>query len=480
MEQASRARVTRAEPRVPTELALATAVPLDDDGLAMIAPAVVRAASELAPRSAPAGILADVAYLLLGPPLRLDLAATRATTGLSSDDPALRSGVMGVFDSLIAPIALSSTLTDIRDALARHPREIAVDTAGVLVAEIVDRVLGDEDSTGPKLAELRKAFARPSEELARAGSAGLRVADRARALSARYEHIARRARRSASPLERADVDVAEAAHHLRHRAARLALRHLAEAHSAIAKLLPAAIIHRRSRGVDVATREHDESTYPMGGFSSMTNSGSLENVVTSELAFSSDGDIAEDLFAIRWAMGELLYYTRDESVAHRRRVAISIVVAPDLGAAGRMKDPEAPFQRLVLALAALSVFAERATAILRHEALSIRIALPGETYAEERALLAIRLTDAVTRGIVDIVPEDFDAMQARAQADEVTANVMRLYVGARAVPQCGAFIQIAERPSLWDLGGKQRVSTEERPSVEGWAEIVKALLVALP
>lgn len=472
--------------RASAELALVTLFDLDDDLLAMIAPAVIRAASDLAPAHAPAGLLADLAYLFLGPAARLDLANERASSGLPTDDGALKGSIVSVLDAFLAPIAVNVMLTLVRDALARHSDAVRVDTAGVIAAEIVARVLavggGTTSSDGvPSVADLRRALKRPAHDLLTRGAAALVLPDSRDALAAAYGAIAKAARRRPTPLDRADVVVAECAPELRHRAARLALRQLAESQMAIEAALPAAIPRRRSQSADASTRLHDESTYPMGGFSSMTNAGSLENVVTSELALSSDGDIGEDLFAIRWATGELLYYMRDENVAHRRRVSIWITLSPELGSLGRVKDPDAPSQRIVLALAAVVAFTQRTIELLRREALTIHIvAPPNAGLDEERTLLALRLADGVIRGVVDVSDATLESIEETVREETRTSDVLRLAVAApRPVP--GAIIlTVGARPLLLDDAGAVVTSPLEQTCIESWAEVVKHLLLSLP
>jgi hypothetical protein len=309
----------------------------------------------------------------------------------------------------------------------------------------------------------------------------------AKTLMTAYASISKNARRTPHLLSLGDVAIAEAAPHLRQSAPRLALRQLAEAHEAIAQGLPAVVTRRRTRAADVATSDHDESTYPMGGFSSMTNSGSLENVVTSELVYSTDGDPSEDPFTIRWAMGELLYYARDESLAHRRRMALWIDLHPTAFSMGRVKDADAPWQRLVHGLAAITLFVERAIESLRSEALSIRIVVPTQTGAhEERALLALRMREGIARGVVELIDRDVDKLAT----DTSVADVIRFELTGEtqvrpprdpkakgpADPWSAA---LGASPTLLDPAGRVVSLGAPRTSAEAWAKVVHAWLAGL-
>src|SRR5690349_22712781 len=92
----------------------------------------------------------------------------------------------------------------------------------------------------------------------------------------------------------------------------------------------------------------DDAAFPQGGFSSVSNVGSLENLVTSELVYMED-DAGLDLFDMRYVEGELLYYTRDESLVVRRRRRVTFALLPGLTEA-RVKDAGLRWQRGVLVL----------------------------------------------------------------------------------------------------------------------------------
>jgi hypothetical protein len=473
------------EARVAAELALVTTAALDDDTLSRVGPAILRAAMEIA-APPPVGILADVVHVLLDPAVRLDLARARALRELPTDDAELSAAVGAAFDSFVVPVATSLATRDIRDALARHDSEVAALAAGALAAEIIGRCAQSSAVEGEalRLAAVRKTLGRPAREVLSKGAIALADPSRREALKAAYGAIATAARRSGALVGPSDVIVAEGAAHLANRATRIALRQIADASAEIARRVPSSIVVKRSRGADAATRQRDESTYPMGGFASMSNAGSLENVVSSELALSSDGDIGEDLFAIRWAIGELLYYTRDESVAMRRRARVWLVLDPDLRGA-RVKDREAPFQRLVLALGAIGVVVERTLHLLRQEALEVRVVMPEPPdLDEEHALLALSLARSVATGHVEVVRFDPSGLRARIEEDRRDADVLAVRFSCEGAPRAeeDAAVRIAAEATIERSARGRPIEAPRKANtaVEAWAEICKALLSSLP
>src|SRR5690606_34302438 len=109
---------------------------------------------------------------------------------------------------------------------------------------------------------------------------------------------------------------------LRHLAAlpsastRLALRELHAASAAIGPVSASLALLVRRRAQEVAVDDEQASHYPAGGFDALSTRGRFENLVRSEVAYVGEGRDqlgSIDLFDVRYAGGELLFYTRDES-----------------------------------------------------------------------------------------------------------------------------------------------------------------------
>lgn len=134
---------------------------------------------------------------------------------------------------------------------------------------------------------------------------------------------------------------------------RLALRELHAATAAIAPISPATAMLARRRAQEVPVDADDASHYPAGGFDALATRGRFENLVRSEVAYVDEAREqlgAIDLFDVRYAQGELLFYTRDESPLFDQRRVVHLVV--DRPAELRHKHPELSAQTLVLVDAA--------------------------------------------------------------------------------------------------------------------------------
>src|SRR5262249_50648468 len=153
--------------------------------------------------------------------------------------------------------------------------------------------------------------------------------------------------RSGQLLREADVFFAEHLDVLGRLSQRVAIDQIVEAAGALGGALPRRMKPRRAVGSGTTpTQIAEEDTYPVRGFASMSTSGTIENLVPSELIYMDDSrDV--DLFDVRYVEGELLYYVRDESALRRKAYAVSFVFEPSLERA-RFKDEGVPWQRLVL------------------------------------------------------------------------------------------------------------------------------------
>jgi vWA domain found in the FtsH ternary systems len=170
--------------------------------------------------------------------------------------------------------------------------------------------------------------------------------------------------------------------------------------------LPAGRVRPRAGRREVPTRVLDEDTYPVGGFASLSNRGSLESLLQSQLAFmepSAGAAQRPDLFDVKYLRDELLYYSRDENQFLRRRRAFVVVLTPDLVHA-RFKDVDLPTQRVVLAIGLLVAAVRRLTEWLSEDALVFEFLFvaDGESQplAQEMGLMAMVFREAVANGTV--------------------------------------------------------------------------------
>lgn len=456
------------------ELSLSLLVAPQDEVLPELTGALVALASEL-PGDPPLGALLDVVALLLHPVVRLDEARRRLERELPVD-VALGAAVGRWLDAFLAPVASSPAWLDVRDALRRHDSEERQRGAALVGSEMVGKWIRSTKAGGHVDAGLlRRVLERPATELRTRGAAALLSSHRREGLVARYDVLVAGARRGAL-LTEVDLLLATNAPVLRSRAARTGLRQLAEAAAEMGRRVPRVLRHKGPRGDDVTSRARAEGTYPMGGFSSMSNTGSLESVVSSELAYLSPGaDLVDDLFTLRWALGELLYYTRDESVTSRPRTTFSIHFAADLALA-RHKDPDAPYQRATLALASVAVLVTRAIHLFRGEALRFRLAFD-PALDTERNVLTLALVREREAKLVDIATGEEPDAAAFEIEEDARARVVALRVTGNAREPAGATrartLVAASQPSIDGL------ASAGLGSIEAWAHIVRTLLVSV-
>ena len=154
----------------------------------------------------------------------------------------------------------------------------------------------------------------------------------------------------------------------------------------------------RVESEEATTQVADEGSYPTGGIGEITTKGSIENLVRSELVYRlHDGPV--DLFALRWAEGDLLFYTRDAGSLHRKRRALVFAIEPS---AMRIKDPRHATSLAVLAYSLIARTADDLLELFGGEGARVEICLvspaPIEADEEEAELFEMRLREALRRG----------------------------------------------------------------------------------
>ncbi len=159
------------------------------------------------------------------------------------------------------------------------------------------------------------------------------------------------------------------------------------------------------RAYHVPTRILDEDAYPVGGFSSISNRGTIESLMHSQLAYMEPSG-RPDLFDIKFLRDELLYYSRDENEFRRQRRSFVFALFPDLDQA-RFKDSELPWQRIVLALGLALTAVRKLLEWLSAEALLFEVlfldqGIGPNVLVAEQALLETVLREQVANGTVVI------------------------------------------------------------------------------
>ncbi len=265
---------------------------------------------------------------------------------------------------------------------------------------------------------------------------------------------------------------------------RLALRQVLDMASQMAQPLPPRKPRVARRQYSVATRMVDEDSYPVGGFSSLSNRGTIESLLHSQLVFMDRGE-RPDLFDIKFVRDELLYYSRDENRFLRRHETFVFLFSPDLVTA-RLKDAELPYQRIVMALA-LAVTAVRTLIdwlsgeALRFEFLFLDI--EGRELDVECELVRMLLADQIANGtavVERIAAQEVPARSAGA-ARRSLCRCLWLSAIAREVVVEGvipASLAIDGPDPRLTIEGETVNAEEPAEATERWLHAVEALLRA--
>lgn len=300
-----------------------------------------------------------------------------------------------------------------------------------------------------------------------------------------YQSLIAAARRTADMLGPEDVFELEHGTALAELGQRVALRQVLQAAARLEAALPRQRVRPLAGRKEVPTRVLDEDTYPVGGYSSVANRGSIESLLHSQLAYMDDAD-RPDLFDIKYLRDELLYYARDENQFLRRRRTLLFALFPDL-VRTRFKDAELPWQRVVLWLGLLVAAVRRLTDWLNEDALLFEFCLldggKPEVLDHEQELLEMVLREQLTNGSVRVTRlADTAALaeQCRRHARRslchcltvTTAPTERLRVEDTVVSQ----LRIAgPRPEVQTEGIAAEVPDGDEP-LESWGAALERLL----
>lgn len=382
----------------------------------------------------PPGIVLDVGRLLEGHPVD-------CSHGATIEHPALRAAVGAYEDRVLGRLAAGRRLQAVRDAYAALEPRLEPVAVSVVVASLF---------RGCSLLEpveagiLRKLSRRPAAEVVALGFDVWRdpgeLFDR---LAEGYAELVEAVRARRALLSDADVFTLENLSVLSEMGPRVAIAQIVSAAEALERRWPTRVKVRRRRDGPAPTALEDESAFPAGGFTSVATHGALENLVTSELVYmdsAQERSKAEgqrvDLFDIRYAEGELLYYTRDEALIVRPRRVIVFVLHRSLALA-TIKDPGMPWQRGVVLLGCMLAMIRCLERWLGASELSFRCIVEQVeghvgALAHERALAELLLTEWRDKGMASLETLDRETWQARASAEAQRADVRVIVLGDAA------------------------------------------------
>ena len=437
---------------------------VDSSEEATIGQAILACASELGALPPP-GVIADIAVLLGGARL------PQASAVLGDDH--LKAAVRAYEDDVLTRLASTPRFDDAIAAYAHLSSTLKPTAIALVVNAVCERSSFAGLSVSP--ATLRRALARPKDERDTAGKTELRdsttVADR---IADAYLQLARGARQSRALVDDRECFSIDHLEVLGSMSRRLAADHINAAAGAITGRLPRRLPAKREQRGIKDTQLADDTLYPAGGFTAITPSSSanIENLVSSELMFMEDGADVVDLFTLRYVEGELLFYTRDDSVFRRHKHVIVFALGPDLAEA-RVKDAEVPWQRLVLALGMLVAAIRWLTEQLGHEALTVHLAFPPRILASERELVELLLEGEVKSGTVVVSEKTPDEAVAIAQAAKSAISDL-VVVSMGAVPalpkgQRALHVSLANTsPQSYELAPRRADPPE--PDADPWTE----------
>jgi vWA domain found in the FtsH ternary systems/N-terminal helical region fused to the FtsH ternary system vWA domain len=440
--------------------------------------AIVACANEL-PTLPPSGVIADIASLLAG--ARIPMATP------PPGDDALRAAVRAYDDDVLARLVATPRFDDVLAAFAH----LAPGDRPLAVALVVGSICRRAGFTGAAVSPgaLRRALARPREErdaIGRAELVGERAEDDGKPrlaagaiagdLADAYLRLARGARQTRALVDDRDLFAIDHLHVLHDLGGRMTADHIATAADELARTLPRRVpANREQRGIR-DTNLADDSLYPAGGFAAITPGGanaSIENLVTSELVYMEDGP-GPDVFTLRYVEGELLYYTRDDSVHRRHRHLIAIALGPDLDDA-RVKDRDLPWQRLVLALGLVVATVRWLAEQLGDQALTVRLAFSPKILVEEKQIVSLLLSGEVARGIVNVVEEPWASTVEAAASAGGAALADLVVVSLGPTPDLPRHLRaihvniVDAAPKVGELAPRRALDVEA-PDHDAWTE----------
>jgi hypothetical protein len=325
----------------------------------------------------------------------------------------------------------------------------------------------------------------PREEILAKGAASLRSEGLMPLLEDVYRQIIERVRHLGDVLGVEDVFELEHGTVLVEFGQRLALRQMLQVAAQLESALPLKPPRVLSRHRSVPTHLLDEDTYPVGGFSSISNTGTIESLLHSQLAYMEPADAQRpDLFDIKFLRGELLYYARDENEFLRRRRSVLLLLSPDLVEA-RLKDVDLPCQRIILVLATILTIVRRLQIWLSDESLQVEILVitsDATILQQERELLAMALEVQIHSGTVrigTIAPSSL-ASHIETIARRSLTSVVDIGVRNTAGDQsrvAGISLRAAGPRPLLEVGADTVALDED--DLSGWKSAVTHLLIAL-
>ena len=335
---------------------LSRAVPPGDESVTSALAVALEIAAEGIPLP-PLGFLADVVRVALG--------GLHPQEGVGWPDvPGMDSSLVRRYeDYVLGKLYADLSFERGADALLRYQGRERIRGLAYLLGRMQDRTGYGGYILSP--AVVKSLQQTPPQELLAEGWKILQLGGLSRESTTEYEDLVTAIRNTGDLLAAEDIFELEHGTALAEFGQRVALRQVLAAARELAAELPPQRPRPQPRREQVATRMLEEDAYPVGGFSSISTKGSIESLLHSQLALLEEN--RPDLFDIKYVRDELLYYSRDENQFLRQRRTYLFVLDADLANA-RFKDPQLPWQRLILLFGLLLAATRKLSDWLSHDA----------------------------------------------------------------------------------------------------------------
>ncbi len=349
----------------------------------------------------PVGVIADIGFLLTGSHLEF--------TPLKIDNLELKKAIQSYEDDFLGRLIADRHFTAVTDALARLDTEYQHEAVAFIVENLLARI-GFSRSVTINPAIPRAIIQLPVDEILQEELAVINQLENdeinVHRLVEAYSQLSKKARHTGAMLTDNDVLTIENLPLLRNMSQRTMFKQVIDAAEKIELSMPKRMRHHSSREGRTTTKIQDDSAYPTGGFSSISNSGVFENLVSSELIYMEDSD-QFDLFDVRYTEGDLLYYARDDSVFFRTQRNYWFILHSNLHNA-RVKDIELPWQRLIIVMGSLVCLIRKLVDWLSDDTLAFKVVFINDKntttpYSEELNLCQLFFREWIEQGVMEII-----------------------------------------------------------------------------
>lgn len=435
------------------------------------------------PQMPPLGVVVDVAALLAGESLHPAV--------LTGEVPARLVRAVRLYeDNFLGRLVQSESYLGLIEAFAQTKPDLAPATVAIVLDALLRRLsfAGGETLRRRDITELGQY---ESSELLMLGRALLaEVPAVSERLAQQYEELAAHANLVAGLLTPAEVYLVAHSEHLRGLAQRVALGQAFDAAQWVAKNIPQRVRGKQRPWGSVISPLADESTYPAGGFSSVSTVGSIENLVASELGYMEECPKAGaiDLFDVRYAEGELLYYHRDEAILTRPKRRINLVLYGEAVAGLRVKHLGASWQGTILLCGVTLELMRRLEKHLGKESLELVVCFVGHDViidtTPERGLFELCLHEWILQGNARVVSvRQLDEVLKGARPGEHVQTILcglgdqREPLEATAIMQ--ALVLGQELPLLLAPGEPLEGCDTAMPLEVAWLTVAQELMASL-